>query len=853
MEVRFKLNGEELRYSGEGERNLLQYLRSERGVTSVKDGCSGEGTCGACTLLIDGKAKLSCRTKMKNLNGAEIVTPEGLPDRFRKVISTSFATKGAVQCGFCSPGFVMRAKMLYDKNPEAKREDIVKAIHPNICRCTGYVKIVDAIGDAFKHLNENTMPSLPAYPAKIGSRYPKYQALETSLGERPFVDDMRFDGMLYGALKFSEYPRAKILSISTREAEKLEGVHRIFTAADIPGDRHIGLIEEDWSLMIGVGETTHCISDVLCGVVADTEAIAREAVRLIEVEYEILPAVTDMHEAVREDSIRVHPGRSNVLEVSAIRLGDVQAAIEKAKYVVSQEFSTQRIEHAFLETETAIALPRDDGIRLYSQGQGIYVDQRQVAKILGLPLEKVEVIQVQNGGGFGGKEDLTVQGHVALFAYLLQRPVKLHFTRQDSLRMHPKRHPVWMKMTLAADENGMLQALVLDSVGDTGAYASVGAKVMERVIGHASGGYFVPNTDLTAKTVYTNNIPSGAMRGFGVPQVVFAVESLLDEICALGGFDRWQIRYDNALRNGSKTATGQLLESGVGLRETLLAVKKQFYNAKYAGLATGIKNTGVGNGMVDDSEVKITILAENKICIEHGWTEMGQGVHTMAIQTLVEETGLPASVMKVKTETTANLPTGMTTSSRATALVANAIILAARELKKDLQTQTLKALTGKVYKGRFAFTQSTKPGAAVEKPVIHFSYGYATQLVILDESGKIQKVVAAHDAGKVMNRMLFEGQIEGAVHMGLGYALTEDFPLKDGKPLSWKYKDLGVLRASEMPDVEVIAVECADAVGPYGAKGIGEIGLVPTAAAVANALRAFDGKMRVRLPMQRKS
>ncbi len=852
MEVHFKLNGKELRYAGDGEQNLLQYLRLEKGITSLKDGCSGEGTCGACTLLINGKARLSCRTKMKNIEGSEIITPEGLPDKFRKVISTSFAAQGAVQCGFCSPGFVMRAKMLYDQKREAKRDDIVKAINPNLCRCTGYVKIIDAISNAFEHLNQNTTPSMPAFPAKIGSRYPKYQALETSLGERAFVDDMHFEGMLYGALKFSEHPRAKVLRISTGRAARLPGVHRVFTAADIPGDRYIGLIEQDWPLMIKEGETTNCISDVLCGVVADNEAIAREAVGLIEVEYEILPAVTDMHEAVKEDNVRVHPERSNVLETSAIRLGDVDKAIAQAAYVVSGEFRTQRIEHAFLETETAIALPRKEGIRLYSQGQGIYVDQRQVAKLLGLPLEKVEVIQVQNGGGFGGKEDLTVQGHVALFAHLLQRPVKLHFTRQDSMRMHPKRHPVWMKMTLAADDQGKLQALKLDSIGDTGAYASVGAKVMERVIGHASGGYYVPNTDLTARTVYTNNIPSGAMRGFGVPQVVFAVESLLDEICAIGGFDRWQIRYDNALRNGSKTATGQLLESGVGLRETLLAVKEQFYKAKYAGLATGIKNTGVGNGMIDDSDVKITVFSEKEICIEHGWTEMGQGVHTMAIQTLVEETGLPASIMRVKTETNANLPTGMTTSSRATALVANAIIAAARELKKDLQKQSLKALAGRVYRGRFAFTQSTKPGADVEKPVIHFSYGYATQLVILDESGKIQKVVAAHDAGKVMNRMLFEGQIEGAVHMGLGYALTEDFPLKEGKPESWKFKDIGVLRATEMPEVEVIAVECADPVGPYGAKGIGEIGLVPTAAAVANALRSFDGKMRYRLPMQRK-
>jgi selenium-dependent xanthine dehydrogenase len=852
MVIRFKLNNKELVYTGDGEQDLLHYLRLEQGITSIKDGCSGEGTCGACTVEIDGKAKLSCRTKLKSLEGKNVITPDGLSTRFRDTFSKSFAAKGAVQCGFCSPGFIMRSKVLYDQNPEATREEITKAINANLCRCTGYVKIIDSIEYAFEHLRENKSVEMADIPATIGSRYPKYQAVETAIGDRPFADDMTVEGMLYGALKFSDYPRAKVLRIDYGDAEKVEGVIRIFTARDIPGDRMIGLIEQDWPLMVDEGEVTHCISDVLVGIVARTEAIARQAIELIRVEYEVLPALTDMHEAVKSNAIRVHAGRSNVLEVSSIKVGDVEKALNGAKYVVSGEFTTQRIEHAFLETETAIALPQNGGVKLYSQGQGIYVDQKQVAKILNLPLEDVEVVQVQNGGGFGGKEDMTVQGHVSLFAYLLQKPVKLHFTRQESLRMHPKRHPVWMKMTLAADENGMLVALKLDSIGDTGAYASVGTKVMERVIGHASGGYYIPNTDLIATTVYTNNIPNGAMRGFGVPQVVFAVESLLDEICHQGKFDRWKIRYDNALENGSKTATGQVLETGVGLKETLLAVKDQFYAAQYAGLATGIKNTGVGNGMIDDSEVKITILAADRLLIEHGWTEMGQGVHTMAIQTLVEETGLPAKIMEVKTETGSGLPTGMTTSSRATALVANAIIQAARLLKNDLQNNSLEALQGRVYRGKFAFTDSTKPGDEVEKPLIHFSYGYATQLVILDDQGEIQKVVAAHDAGKVMNQMLFEGQIEGAVHMGLGYALKEDFPLIDGQPQSWKFRDIGILRAKEMPEVEVIAVESADAVGPYGAKGIGEIGLVPTAAAVANAFRSFNGKMESRLPLRRK-
>ncbi|MFO7863488.1 MAG: molybdopterin cofactor-binding domain-containing protein, partial [Salinivirgaceae bacterium] len=511
----------------------------------------------------------------------------------------------------------------------------------------------------------------------------------------------------------------------------------------------------------------------------------------------------------------------------------------------------QRIEHAFLETETAIARPENGGLKLFTQGQGAYVDRKLVAKVLGLEEEKIVAVQVQNGGGFGGKEDLTVQGHVSLYAYLLQKTVKLHLTREESLMMHPKRHPVWMDIKLACDKNGKFTAVKLDAIGDTGAYASVGTKVMERVVGHATGGYTVPSVNIKAVTAYTNNIPCGAMRGFGVPQVIFAIESCIDDICEQGGFDRWEIRFQNALEDGAKTSTGQKLY-GVGLKKTLLAVKEQFQQAKYAGIATGIKNTGVGNGMLDDSEVKIEIIDKQTVIVHHGWTEMGQGVHTMAIQTLHSETGIDPAIIQVKVETDAGVPTGMTTSSRATALVANAIIDASKHIKKDLEESSLEALVGRTYRGKYVCDFTCAPGADVEDPKVHFAYGYATQVVILNDEGKVDKVIAAHDAGRIMNQTLFEGQIEGAVHMGLGYALTEDFPMKDGYPVSLKYNDLGVMRAKDMPEVEVIGIEENDPVGPYGAKGIGEIGLCPTAGAVANALYMFDGVRRKKLPMQRK-
>ena len=849
--INFQLNGSLKTYSGDPDQSLLTWLRKTEKITSAKDGCSGEGTCGACTVQINGKARLSCTTKMGKLAGAQIITLEGLTQNFKDTISKAFVKKGAVQCGFCSPGMIMRAKALYDQKINPSRSEIIKAISPNICRCTGYVKIVDAIDFAFVNLNNNETINLKPESEGIGSRLPKYQALETAIGRRPFTDDMFFEGMTFGALKFSEIPKAKVLKIDTSIATKLDGVIRIITAQDIPGERYTGLIFKDWPIMISVGETTNFIGDVLAGVVAKTEEIARKAVELIEVEMEEFEPVTNMLDAAKPNSSNVHNDRSNVIENCIIKIGNPNREIKNAKYVAQGIYETQRIEHGFLETETAIAIPENDSIKLYSQGQGAYVDRAQVASILGLPEEKIKVIQVQNGGGFGGKEDLTVQGYASLFAWLVKKPVKVHFTREESIMFHPKRHPVWMDMTLGCDENGKFTALKLKAVGDTGAYASVGTKVMERVVGHSTGAYHIPEVDISALTVYTNNIPSGAMRGFGVPQVVFAIESLIDQICKKADFNRWEIRYLNALDNGSKTATGQLLETGVGLKNTLLAVKEQFDNSKFAGIACGLKNTGIGNGMVDDSYVKIEIKSPDKVVIHHGWTEMGQGVHNMAMQTLYEETGISTDIMEVKVETEADLPTGMTTSSRATAMVGNAIINAAKAIKEDFKTHLLKDLTGRTYKGKFVCDWTTKPGAEIKKPVTHFSYGYATQVVILDDDGKISKVIAAHDGGKVMNEMLFEGQIEGAVHMGLGYALTEDLPMKNGRLVSTRFKDIGILRAKEMPEVEVIPIEEKDPVGPYGAKGIGEIGLVPTAAAVAGAYYSYDGKVRYKLPMKR--
>ncbi|MBI2519227.1 MAG: selenium-dependent xanthine dehydrogenase [Bdellovibrio sp.] len=845
----FSLNNQKKVFEGDPELSLLKYLRDIEGLTSPKDGCG--------TVQMDDKAVLSCTTHMKQVEGKAIYTLEGLPEYTKQSLARSLAMSGAVQCGFCTPGILVRSKVLLDHYPRPSHDQIVKVLSPHLCRCTGYKKIVEGIRHAADAISEKREVVIPKTRGQIGDREPKYEAIKTALGERPFVNDLKFANLHFGALKLTDHPRAKILKIDTTSAAQKPGVVKILTAQDVPGERKIGLIIADWPLMIAQGEVTHCIGDVLAVVVAKSELEARNAAAFIHVEYEIQPPVVDPHEALRPNSPIVHSG-SNLLDNCIVkRGGDAEAAFLKSAFVVSGIFQTQRIEHAFMEPEACVAVPKEqEGLDIYSPGQGVYEDQRQISMLLGISKEKINVILVPNGGGFGGKEDLSVQGHAAFAAYLLKVPVKISLNREESITIHPKRHPIWMDYKIGCDKEGKLTVVKARMVGDSGAYASVGMKVLERAAGHSTGAYNVPVVDVEAKTVYTNNIPCGAMRGFGANQANFAIETLIDEICEKGKFDRWQFRYNNALVDGSVTATGQALSGGVGVRATLLALKDEYAKARYAGLACGIKNTGIGNGMPDASKVQIDIEREDRVVIYHGWTEMGQGVHTMALQTFCQETGLPPEIVEVKVESRiSNAFTGMTTASRATSLVGNAIIDACKKINADLKENAFKKLVGKKYPGEWICDFTTKPGKVNKegKVVTHYSYSYATQLVVLDDQGKIDTIYAAHDAGKIMNPTLFESQIEGSLHMGLGYALCEDLPMKDGHLISKKLKDCQILRARDIPNFVVKGVEVHDPLGPYGAKGVGEIGLVPTAPAVGNAFYQFDGIRRRTLPMKRKA
>jgi xanthine dehydrogenase molybdenum-binding subunit len=855
MTVRFTLNGERRAIEPAPGESLLDALRERCGAISLKDGCQPQGQCGCCLALVDGRPLTTCAMGAERAEGRELLTLEGVSARERDLVARAFAVAGGVQCGFCIPGIALRAKHLLDRSPSPSRAEIARAIDGHLCRCTGYTQVVEAVELMAKAWRGGELPQ-PDSDGGVGRPLARYHGLELALGERPYVADMERAGLLHGALVLSPHARALVRRIDTAAAQAMAGVRSAVTAADVPGRRWYGLLYDDWPGFVAVGEEVRCVGDVLAAVAADDARTARQAAALVRVEYEPLPPVLDADAALAPGAPQVNPTHANLLSRSLVRRGDAAAALRSSAHVVSGTFQTQRVEHLFLEPEAALAEPLPDGrLALYSQGQGVFDDRRQVAGFLGVPEEQVYVELVPSGGAFGGKEDMSVQAQTALLAQVTGRPVKLVLSREESIRMHPKRHPIRLDYTVGCDEAGRLTAVVARLVGDSGAYASVGGKVLERAAGHACGPYRVPAVDVEALAAYTNNPPCGAMRGFGAPQAAFAIEGCLDMLAQKLGLDGWEIRSRNVVGVGDAVTTGQVLEKSVGMRRTLEAVKEAYYGAlrekKAVGIACGLKNSGIGNGVAEWGKCRLVVEANGSVSLYNGYTEMGQGLLTVLVQFAVEVTGLPASVFHPKVDSTFALGCGQTTGSRATLFGGRAVTSAARKLRADLDAGLgLRDLAGRVYAANEVTDDTTALGAVVAKVKTHTTYGFATQVVILDAEGRLERVVAAHDVGRAVNPVLCRGQIEGSLHMGLGYALSEELPCEDGMPVAFKLRELGVLRARDMPRTEVILVEEAEPEGPFGAKGVGEIGLVPTAAAVAGALFAHDGVRRTTLPMK---
>lgn len=848
-QIAFVLNGVKAAVAVDDDTTLLDALRDRLDIISPKDGCQPQGSCGCCTILVDGKPRLACMTRAVSVAGKRVTTCEGLSKAERKLIAECFLRAGGVQCGYCTPGIVMRTEALLDRNPDPTRDEIARELRGHLCRCTGYTKIIDAVQLLARVRRGETLPD-PPVDGRVGASLARYAGADLVLGDRRFINDIKRPDMVFGALRFSDHPRARVRRIDATPAEKLDGVLRIVTAVDVPGDRFVGLIRQDWPLFVAVGEETRYVGDVLAAVVAIDKKTARQAAAMIQIDYEVLPPITSPHDALKPNAPKIDPG-GNILSRSAITRGDVDKALAESAYVVEETFRTQCIEHMFLEPEACLAAPNEGEMHVLSQGQGVFDDRRQIAKILGWPDSRVHVELVSAGGGFGGKEDMSVQGHTALMAHLIERPVKVVLTRQESFRLHPKRHPIEMHYRVGCDASGQLTAVRARLIGDTGAYASVGEKVMERAGGHAIGPYRVTHLDIESTAVYTNNPPNGAMRGFGANQAAFAIEGCLNMLAEKVGIDGWEIRWRNAIDVGDVLSTGQKLTKPFGLKQTLLAVREQYRGARYAGIACGIKNVGIGNGMPDPGRAVMQVNRDGTITIRTAFTEMGQGHYTICVQFACEATGLPPGIFRVVTDTTEEINCGQTTASRATVLAGNAILDAGRKLKADLDAgKPLRKLAGRRYRGEWVCNDTHALGADVPEPKTHLTYGFATQVVILNDDGTLRKVIAAHDVGRVINPAQLEGQIEGAIHMGLGFALTEEFLVEGGQISTRDVRSLGILRAPHMPEIETIFIEVPDPETACGARGVGEIGLVPTAPAVAGALYAFDGVRRTQLPMK---
>ena len=834
------------------EEPLLRYLRDELRLTSVKDGCS-EGACGTCTILVDGRAVRSCILTTKKAAGKSILTVEGLSPEEQEAFVYAFGAVGAVQCGFCIPGMVLSGKALLDVNPNPTEAEIKKAIRGNVCRCTGYKKIIEgiALAGAILRGEQHIDPALEEGAAfGVGDRAFRADVRGKVLGTGEYCDDLYLDGMVYASAVRSQYPRARVLDIDTGAALALPGVLAVLTAEDVPHNK-VGHIQQDWDVMIAKGDITRCVGDAICLVVAETEEILKQAKALVKIDYEPLEPVRTIQDAMADDAPRLHPN-GNLCQQRHVTRGDAKAALAGSKYVVTQSYRTPFTEHAFLEPECAVAFPYKDGVKVYTSDQGVYDTRKEISIMLGWEPQRIVVENKLVGGGFGGKEDVSVQHLAVLAALKVNRPVKAKLTRKESINFHPKRHYMEGTFTLGCDENGIFTGLDCEIYFDTGAYASLCGPVLERACTHSVGPYCYQNTDIRGYGYYTNNPPAGAFRGFGVCQSEFALESNINLLAEKVGISPWEIRFRNAIEPGKVLPNGQIADPSTALKETLLAVKDVYErNAGRAGIACAMKNSGVGVGLPDKGRAKLAVR-DGKVELYAAASDIGQGCATVFLQILAQATGLPREkLVNMGANSEVAPDSGTTSGSRQTLITGEAVRMAAAELKADLDGADgdLSALEGLEYSAEF-FDPTDKLGSDKPNPKSHVAYGFATHVVILDDDGRVKEVWAAHDSGKVVNPISIQGQIEGGVLMGLGYALTEDFPLKDCVPQA-RFGTLGLMRADQIPDIHAIYVEKEELLPfAYGAKGIGEIATIPTAPAAQGAYYARDHVLRTSLPME---
>ena len=831
------------------EKTLLRFLRDDMHIKSVKDGCS-EGACGSCSVLIDGVSKRACTVKISKLDDKHVTTVEGLSDYEKQVYVYCFSKAGAVQCGFCTPGMIISAKALLDKNTKPTEDEIAKALKGNICRCTGYKKIIEAIMQAAGFLREKKPVPEHKTQGKILSEVFRPMAYQKVLGLGEYADDIELPDMVHASAVRSLYPRAVVEDIDISKALQHEDTIAVITAQDIPGSLKAGHIVKDWDVLIAQGETTRYIGDAIVLVVSKKNETLEQIKSLVNIKYRVMKPIENPEQALADGAPLLHPN-GNILREDKIKRGeDIEEVIARSKYIVSNTYYTPFTEHAYMEPECAVCKRDGDGLLLYSGSQNIFDEQREIAHILGIAQEKIHVITKLVGGAFGGKEDMSVQHHAALASYITGRTVKVKLSRQESINISTKRHAMKIELTTACDEGGMLTAIKSRITADTGAYASLGGPVSHRACTHSGGPYSFPNADIRSKAVYTNNPPAGAFRGFGVTQSCFAIENNMTLLAKKAGLSAWEMRYRNAVKPGDTLANGQIADKTTAIRQCLLAVKDLCDKNPKAGLAAALKNTGLGVGVTDTGRAIISV-EDGKIHVRTGAARIGQGLDCVALQITCQTLDIDPDLVVVEHPDSKRTPnSGTTTASRQTAFTGQAITEACRKLKKELGSgKSLTEMEGKEFFGEY--TCITDPITTdKDHPYSHLAYSYGVQLVMLDDGGRVKQVYAVYDIGQVINQANAEGQLHGGIVMGLGYALTEDFPLKSCVPMV-KMGTLGLWRTQDIPEMNVQFVNSGELLDvAYGAKGVGEISAIPTAPAVAAAYYNRDGKMRSTLPLE---
>jgi CO/xanthine dehydrogenase Mo-binding subunit/aerobic-type carbon monoxide dehydrogenase small subunit (CoxS/CutS family) len=894
---------------------LAELLRERLNLTGTKIGCN-EAECGACTVLVNGEPILSCSYPAARAQGKEITTIEGLVmlspggngDNSLHPLQEAFVTCGAVQCGFCTPGQIMTAYALLTHNPNPTREETREALKGALCRCGGYPAIERAIMAASDSIHHGTPIPLPSIPLlegehrEVGKIQVRPDALQKVTGSAKYTDDLKFKDMLYARVKRAEVPHAILRQLDVSQARALPGVHIVLTAENLPGERNHGLVRADWPILVGVGERIRYVGDALAIVAADTEDIAARALDLIVVEIEPQMVVIGPLEAHQPEAPMLHK-QGNLLKHIQVRKGNIQHGFDEAEVVLEHTFQIPAAEHLFLEPECSIARPTPAGnMEIYVGSQIPYSDREQVARALGWPDERVRIIGQFVGGGFGGKEDIAGQIHAALLAQATERPVKLLFDRHESMLVHPKRHFTQIRIRAGAKRDGSLTAVETELFGDSGAYASLGEKVMERATTHSTGPYEIPNVSSDCFAMYTNNPPAGAFRGFGVTQSTFAIESMMDMLAKELNLDPIEFRRKNALREGLTTSTGQILYDSVGLLDCIASVDAELkkrcgdhpftpriegYLRKAWGFAVGYKNTGFGGGAIDAASAEVELFADGTLEARTSSAELGQGLSTVLQLIVSEEFDVdPAQVNVLLMDTDLTPDGGATTASRQTYVSGNAVRLAAVTLRQaitsvlaekiDLPPDKIHFTDGHVQTGqqKFSFVNiaeimkkeglETRVRYKYEAPATqplgegsdtHIAYSFAAQAVEVSvdtRTGEVAvlQVITANDVGKCLNPLGLQGQAEGGVVMGIGGALMENFIVDDGIIFTDRMARYRIPSILQTPEIASFVVEHPTGDGPYGAKGVGEIAGIPTAPAIINAIYNAVGVRVDRLPVE---